>query len=347
MVGVCEGFLAGGGIIYNSILPLAGFAALITIIAIVIAYYIGTFIDNPKVTVWAKTEIVQVFISVLAVIIIIAGMQSFCAIDSGAIKEIVGSKNNIKGNIFDEAESYLVNTTSYGHYAMGVTRYYLSAYAIFIYRYTFSCDVWGLGCLFGGSGTSYSSLANYGGKYGSLNMLFGSTVLYFLTSANMLFILLFTYKGFILFFLPLAIIIRSLPYLRSLGSVLIAICISFFLVYPLVLSVFSVATDNLFYNPIFLKEEKFESKSGLSELFYGSVLGTVGTSVYTNDNVLKEDLFVNGKDDYIEVLKIIATAFVISFVLPSLALAITLASIRYFGRLYGEDVDLSRLSQLV
>lgn len=347
MVGVCEGFLGAGGVMYSAILPLAGSAAVLALITILIAYYIGTTIDNPKVTVWAKTEIVQVILSLFAVVIILAGMHSFCAIDAGAIRELVGSKTTVSGNIFDEAEGYLVNTTAYGHYAMGVTRYYLSAYSIFVYRYNFKCDLGGLGCLFGGSGASWSSLANYGGKYGALNMLFGTTILYFLTSANMLFILLFTYKGFVLFFLPIAIIVRSLPYLRSLGSLLIAVCLSFFLVYPLVLSVFSIASDKLFYSPIVLKEEKFESVSVFSELAFGSVLGVLGTSRYTNDEWLKEDFFVNGKDDYTTVLEIIGVAFVVSFVLPSLALAATIASVRYFGRLYGEDIDLSRLSQLV
>jgi len=261
---------------------------------------------------------------------------------------LFGGNPAVSGNIFDEAENYLVRAANYSHYAMGATRYYLSAYSIFVYRYSFNCTLWGLGCIFGGSGTSYSPLADYGGKFGALNAIFGTTVLYFLTSANMLFILLFTYKGFVLFFLPAAVVIRSLPYLRSLGAALIAVCLSFFIVYPFALSVFSLASDGiLFEHRLPFDEGKFKSVSGWSEFAYGSILGAFGTNEYTNDDELKEKFFPDGKDDFLAVLSIAGKSFVVSFVLPSLALASALATVRYFARFYGEDIDLSRISQLV
>lgn len=347
MAGVCEGFLGAGGLMYTTILPLAAGAAIFAFVVTLIVYYLGLLFSHPKLLTWAKTELVQLFVSLSAVIFILAGMNLFCSLDAGSVRGLFGSDATVSGNIFDEAENYLLRTTDYANYAMSTTRYYLSAYSIFVYRYSFDCTLGGIGCLFGGSGTSYSPLANYGGRFGALNTIFNTTLLYFLTSANMLFILLFAYKGFILFFLPVAVIIRSLPYLRSLGAALMSVCLAFFIVYPLVLSVFSLASDSiLFEERLSLDEGKFESVSGWSDFAYGSILGALGTTAYTNDELLKEKFFPDG-EDFFAVLSIAGKAFVVSFVLPSLALAATLATVRYFARFYGEDIDLSRISQLV
>ena len=127
----------------------------------------------------------------------------------------------------------------------------------------------------------------------------------------------------------------------------------FYIIYPSVLVAFSIATHQFLSSApdpghlAVVKEEKFESVSALSELFFGSVFGALGASRYTNDYMLKEDFFVNGNDDFTGVLGVIGKAFIVSFVFPSLALAITIASIHYFARFYGEDIDLSRLSQMV
>lgn len=356
---VCDSaFLGTSGFLYGTIVPLSALAAFLTITILVIVYFFASFLQNPKLNVWVKTEIVQVFISLSALIIMIGAINSFCSLDANSIRDLMGKQHSPSGTIFDEAENYLVRSANFAHGAINVTRHFLSAYTIFIYRNTFDCDLWGLGCLFGGSGISFSSLAKYNGKFGALNMLFGTTILYFLTAANMLFIFLFVKKGLVLFFLPLAVIVRSLPYMRSLGAVLIAVCISFFMVYPLALSVFSLMSDDLLdtsklsnqINTILNNKPSnyFYSVSGGSEFLYGSVLGAFGTSRYTDDTTLKEDFFPeDGNDDFNGLLEYISKTFVVSFLLPSLALAATIASVRYFARLYGEDVDLSRISQLV
>ena len=356
MAGVCN-FIASTGLMYTTILPLAGMAAIFSLVTILIVYYIANMIDNPKLLTWAKTEIVQVVVSLSAVVIILAGMNLFCSIDAKSFAELVGYKNMSSQDMFNASIEYLNTTANYSHHAMALTRYYLSAYSILVYRSSFSCDIseflGGIGCLFGSSGTGSSPLSNYSGEYGTLSMVFGSTILYFLTSVNMLFILLFTYKGLVLFFLPMAIIVRSLPYLRSFGAVLLAVCLSFYIIYPSVLVAFSIATHTFLESNkdpghlAVVKEEKFESTSARSEFFYGSVLGAFGKSRYTNDDWLKDDFFPGGKDDFTGVLGVIGKAFIVSFVFPSLALAITIASIHYFARFYGEDIDLSRISQMV
>ena len=354
MVAVCAAnFL--GNFINGSVLSLTEGAAIATLIVLAGFYVLSNFLSNAKLNVWVKTEIVQVGVSIASVVLLITMFNMFCAIDVNSLRPLLGQPSAPAANIFDASQTYLQSAVLYSHNTMSVVRYFGSAYTILSYRGEYKCDFW---CLFGFSGITSRPLANFGGKAATMNMLFGTSILYFLTALNMLMILLMTFKGMVLFFLPLAIVIRSLPYMRSFGSLLLAVCLSFFLVYPLLLSFFGFVADgsgllsdsnNMFgkYGP---KAEEATFKEASNEFFYASVFGAFGTNEYTNNDELINYFFSSSdqeKQDFYYVFALLSHSFVAALLLPSLALVGALASVRFFARIYGEEIDLSRLSQMV
>ncbi|MFH1221829.1 MAG: hypothetical protein V1492_01955 [Candidatus Micrarchaeota archaeon] len=359
IVDVCQASFLNG-FLYGPVLQITGTATFFAVIVFVLVYYFATVTNNPKMLAWVKTEVVQVVISIMSIALLFTCINFFCGINVDSVRELVDQPPTGAANIFEEGHNYLINAVSYSHNTVRVVRYFASAYTILSHRNQFHCDLW---CVFGFSGTISSSLANYGGRMGTMNMLFGTTIFYLMSALNSLFIFLFAVRGFIIFFLPAAIIVRSLPYLRPLGSLLIAVCLSFFIVYPLLLSMFSIVSSgaDIFHDPgihkpgdagLFVEyaakeKDKFQEVSGMSEFGYGSVFGALGTSVYTDDTRLVNDFFDNEPRDFFDVLELTARSFVGAFLLPSLALAGAIASVRFFARMYGEEIDLSKLSQMV
>lgn len=354
MVAVCAAnFL--GNFINGSILPLAGGAAIATMIVLAGFYVLSNFLSNAKLNVWVKTELVQVGVSIASVLLLIAMFNMFCAIDVNSLRSLLSQPAAPAANIFDASQTYLQSAIAYSHNTMSVVRYFGGAYTILSYRGQYACDFY---CLFGFSGETSRPLAYFSGKAAAMNMLFGTSILYFLTSLNMFMILLMTFKGMVLFFLPLAIVIRSLPYLRSFGSLLLAVCLSFFLVYPLLLSLFGFVADSSGLlsdsNNMFVKygpaAEESTFKEASNEFVYASVFGALGTNEYTNNDELIKYFFSSSdqeKKDFYNVFALLSRSFVAALLLPTLALVGALASVRFFARIYGEEIDLSRLSQMV
>ena len=64
------------------------YAAMATAGLIGISYAAGNMISNPKLTLWAKTEIVQLVISLAFVSLIILAVTTFCGLDMKEIADI-------------------------------------------------------------------------------------------------------------------------------------------------------------------------------------------------------------------------------------------------------------------
>src|SRR5271157_2196803 len=67
-------------ILNGPILGICAIASAAAIMIIVFGYFIGQIISNPKVSVWAKGEILQILMSVASVILLLFLVDSFCAI---------------------------------------------------------------------------------------------------------------------------------------------------------------------------------------------------------------------------------------------------------------------------
>ncbi len=336
----------------STIFPLAAYAGIITAIIIAVSFMVGQAIRNPKVTVWAKTEVVQLFISFVSLLLLSSLFGFFCSIDMHNIADIFEITYSGPSSMFDAAEDYLVSAARYSHNALTVVRYHLEGYTVLgcmgAFKCAYSMDHTGWGCWFGFSGTQTQPFGGYAALNAALNTIFNSTLMSYLMSLNYLMILLYIYKGFAFFLFPIGIFMRSMPYMRSFGSVLISIAISFSIIYPLFLATFNLMGDSIFNKPDYLPDpslSNFLDEDTYPEHVAG-VGATLGSATYGADFVKDVYYFPNGEKPA-EAIAFGGMAFVVGFFLPSLAMLAAVASVVYLARLYGEEVDLSRIMQMV
>ena len=338
---------------FTTIYSLAAYASVITAAIIGITYMFGNFTKNPKVSVWAKTEVIQLVISVISVIILVFLMNTFCLVNMNAVSELFGFTytGDPTDSIYGGAENYLENSARYSHFTLSITRYHLKGFTVLAYIGMFECDGVGSaaalafpflsGCMYGYSGENVAPFGGYGAINGALTAMFNANLMSYVMALNYLFILRYVYYGFVFFLLPIGIFARSLPYLRGFGSVFIAIAVSFMLIYPLTLAVFDLMGSGLFSAPPGSDLGKYADESVYPETSSGASFSMMFNQDYLKD---KYDLH-ESNIKYLAMYS--AYAFIGGVFLPSVALLGTIASAVYIARLYGEEVDLSRIMQMV
>lgn len=328
----------------NSVLPLVTVASFTTGMVIAVTYMFSQATSNPKLSVWARTEAVQLILSAFSVLMLVMVVDAFCSIKAGEVASLFGlSSDSI--SLYDAAKGYLSDAAFYSQKALRVVRYHLEAYSVMAALSLFECEftvgTLGFGCLFGYSGTSLQPMGAFAAHQAALNVFFNSAIMSQLTAMNFLFILLFVYKGFVLFLLPLGVFLRSMPYLRTFGALLLAVSISFLVIYPFILSVYYIMKPVILEEPsgasAFYDESVFADASGAGQ---SAAAGVVGV-----DHV-RDEYFPSGEKPAMAI-QFAAQAFLAAVFLPTAALLATIASVVYMTRLYGEEIDLSRIVQMV
>lgn len=372
---------ACSGVITNDVLFLCAIASFATAVAVGIGYMVGNLISNPKVTLWAKTEIIQLFFTIAAVVVIIQLISVFCSIDISALSGMTGvSTDNTlpHSNLFDSAEEYLSKTAEYTHTVLRIERYHLKAFDMLQGRSRWECadKIFGVQlCLFGGSGPSFAPYAWTSYYAGAFHVAFQSALFSFLFTMNSWFILQYVNKGFVLFFLPLGILLRSLPFMRSVGALFITVALCFMIVYPTVLSLFYLVSDVFIGDYLWFSTDDSCSDT---EDCQDSSINTNTKGCYSGECVINsneahletliDDPFIAmvepefydmGEDSYIgdfifenkrdlkAALQLSAKGFLAGTFLPTFALLATIASISLVARELGEEIDLSRITQMV
>jgi hypothetical protein len=354
---------AFGTFVTSTLLPIIATAAVTTIAFIAVSFMLGRVLNNPKLTLWAKTEVVQLGVSLGTIFMITFSVNTFCAINLAEIANIFGIPAVGSVNIYDGALAYMKDATLYSHNAVNVVRYHLQAYTIMSFLNAFICDFAtgsiGWGCFFGYGGDNQQPLGGFGAQTAALNVAFNSAIMSHFSALNFLFILLFVYRGFVFLFLPLGLFLRAMPYLRGLGSLFISLALSFLLVYPFMLSIFYLMGDVLVdransYNamPIALShynEQPFpDRENGADQFFAVSTCGEgYVKSCYLNTGGCNCFGSTDIKDNTPGAIAFVAYAFIAAVFFPTIALLATIASVVYVSRLFGEEIDLSRITQLV
>ena len=338
------------GFLTSTIFPLAAYAGIIAATVIAISFMIGQALRNPKITVWAKTEIVQLFMSFISLLLLGTLLGFFCSISMNDIASIFEISYSGPDSMFEAAHDYLFRASTYAHTALTVIRYHLEGYTILAFMGEFECDLAtgpiGWGCWFGYSGASVQPFGGYAALTAALNTAFNSILMAYLMSLNYLMILLYAYKGFAFFLFPIGIFMRSMPYMRSFGSVLMALAISFTIVYPFFLAVFDLMADGL----IVYDSELVDNFGRMSsEDVYPDNSAGVGASLASafSKDYVKDNIYFEHGDEPAKAIAFGGAAFIVAFLFPSVALLGAIASTVYIARLYGEEIDLSRIMQMV
>jgi hypothetical protein len=313
---------------------------------------------------------VQLVISASSVVFILATINAFCAIDVSEIsglfldEEVELASVPDDTNIYEAAENYLYEAAIYSHNALTVVRYHLEAYTTLSMLNAFICDLStgriGWGCLFGYSGDNQQPLGGYGADMAALNIFFNGAITAHFSALNFLFILQFVYKGFAFLFIPLGVFLRAVPYMRSFGGLLIAVAMSFLVVYPFLFSVLylmrSVLLDaNNDFNAMPLSLDTYNEKKFPDQENAGSMIAMSSCGegfvkcVYFSTGDCTGCFFQesDSKENVVGAIAFASYAFVAAVFMPTVVLIGTIASVSYIARLYGEEIDLSRITQLV
>ena len=338
-----ESFLS---ILNGGVLSLSGLAALATGTMIALAYALSEMIQNPKVHLWAKTEAIQVVISAISAILLISVINGLCLINVADIASATsGATTSLSGTLsfFDAAESYITNAAEYTHNVLKIERYYLGAFNMLEARARWYClgasetlGGFSIFCFNNPSGSSYSPYAGFGTTSVAFNVAFNSALLSYLSSLNYLFILKFSLSGLALLLLPLGIFLPLNAFHARIGRTVHSCCNVFFVVYPLMLAIFNFIPNLFDYQGI---PSSYRDEASLS-----AGVGDVLSQMVESDMV---DYFFGSGGKYAAALGIAGRAFIVGVFLPTIAMLAAIASVRYMSKMLGEEIDLSRIVQMV
>ncbi len=338
------------GIFFNDILILCAISALATVGVIAISYMLGQIFSNPKISLWSKTELLQLFFSIVSVFFIILLIESFCSFNISAVSSLTQNPSQETLSIYGAAEKYFLESGQYIHNSLSIQQYHMMAYNMLLLRGRYDCFLGPILCLFGNSMISYSPYAWASASIGILNISLNSTLVAFMSNLSFLFVLEYSTSGFVMLFLPIGIFLRSLPYLRSLGSLFIAIALCFMIVYPLLLSIFYLILGDILNDAEipedmkgFLDMSRVVSKGDTSSAVSASF--DVGSDDYI-DRFLSDDVNLRSMQET-EIFKMAGNSFILGVFIPTLALLGTIVSVSYIGKLLGEEIDLSRIMRMV
>ncbi len=348
----------------GAVYSLSLFAAMITMLLMGIVYALGSLLQNPRLTVWVKTEIFHVFVSIALVFITLflvglvgAGSAGDFSIEAGAITDLASESMqynhpSIGGDdtVYEVSTAYMTNVAFFAHKSVRGVRAVMGAFDEYSKYSKQPCLPGWLFCLMGHNGASMRPLSGAAALYQSGNMLLYMTTASYLTVLAQLMLLDFVKAGVLAIYLPIAIVLRSLPFMRQFGGGLLAIVISLSIIYPALLFV-----EASFWNPWAILPGVDTAQNLENQGDYKEVKNLVSDVEGNSDAIAYGDLyFMYGEyefDDILErmdsVIMMASASFLVSTFLFTFNIIAVTASARSFGRLLGADVDLSRLVQIV
>jgi len=281
----------------------------ITLSAVIAAlgYMLGEATSNPRLLAWAKSEVFDIAASGVILVVALAAIVGLSTLSINEVKAF-GSNTLVAagsgGSLYCDARSYLndLGHTTYANLAN--VRTIIGNDEKEASKNQWKCQAF---CLLGGTGTSISPNSGLYTEIGTLSTFMQGALLSHFAVLFMKYTLEYIYSGAGLFglFLPLGIVLRTVPFLRGIGGALIALVLAMYVLYPFMLVVDSIIIQNV----------------------SGGYLGGIpaGASPYaTNPIVYLEAIF-----------------------LPAINFLVIIALTRTLSGALGDELDVSRLSQMV
>lgn len=352
---------------WGEVYSLALFASAVAAILIGFAYAFGQLLQNPRFNVWAKTEIFQVAVSIVLVFLclfmvgligldpdsemyITAGwINAFASGDPFGISSTYNyvdyEEIQDSDSVFETSEKFLKNMAYFSHRSVRAARAMMGAADEFSKYTRTPCVPSWLMCLMGVNGVNVRPLSGAASLMQSSNLLLYTSTAAYLTVLAQIFFLKFIQSGPLSAYLALAIVLRSLPFMRTFGGGLIAICISLFLLFPMLLFV-----ESAFWDPYnWVGSETWNNVGEFADevemvhraTTYGDLYASWGGGEW---HFSESKSTLNVTED---VVSVTSAAFLSSTFLFTFNIIAVSASAALFARLLGAEVDLSRLAQIV
>ena len=355
---------------FSDTLQICGIAVLAMFAIIALVYIGGEATQSPRMLTWAKSESVQAFASLVIVSILLFAVFSLCSFQVGELQAVLGLSSmpsiyqnapapydNGKDSLYTGAMRYTENLAALALGNVASLRYDLGAYELRTSFNTFLCD--GI-CIFSLSSTSVSY---YGGESMNLaitNNLMGIATISYLSVIFQYFTLVYIYNGLFLTFLPLAIVIRSVPFMRHFGGALIAIFVALYILYPLMLVADAYLAPGLVPQgtQVIMCGRDGMNCQGIGVFSTASQVGAVcrqgvepcngkETERGMEDSWQQSAMSAISPNTLGRAIQFNVLIFLTAVFLPALNFIVIAALGRELSRLLGEEADMSRLGQMI
>ncbi|MBD3398445.1 hypothetical protein GF413_05230 [Candidatus Micrarchaeota archaeon] len=322
----------------------AAVAASSAILAFLYLFYHFFNNDTGKATV--KLEIFELFTTIFIIIIVIALMNSSCAVPMGSL---ISPEETADMNLFDAA-AYVLDDFSDSLVIVSTILHTLYIPMDFITTTTLSQHPLGMG-------TSLQPTAGFGAVLRPIfvNGLQSLTVAFIVVRAQLI-ILDFLSFAMIKYYLPIGILMRSFSPTRRIGGTLIGLVVGLVLVYPylIVLNGYMIFPMHPFQLDYYTSSmdslvssawdwealTEFQSQSlslsgGVLTLFtfFEIVIGGIVGTVFGLYLAL--------------MMRTVAVGFLIGLFFPALNMLILVTVVRYLTKTFGEEIDISNLSRMI
>ncbi len=314
---------------YDAVVNVSVFVSTALTLLIALGYMIGQSISNPRLIAWSKEEVVQLLISFLFLSLSLMMIKAMCSVDYCSFYAFfTGSSPGGSGSIYDGAVDYLSDIASYAHNVTVEARYFIGKAEIAQSYSKWKCPL--PLCIFSGGGTGENDVSYAGAGYfiGIFTMVMQSGLFAFFSAMLNLQFITSLSSGFFLMLFPFAVFFRTMPFMRRVGAVIMAIAFSFFVVYPFLLSVFGLAFPTP-YHPM-PDESSLEPSGG----FWSWLSGSCDIANLDVDAILT--LFSD-----------IGRMMFHCVFLPNLALVASIGSAAYIASVLGEEIDLAHLFRMM
>lgn len=364
---------------FSWVMELSAIGCLATAILIALMYMVGEFLQNARFITWAKTEAVQVFVSLAIVSVLLFILSMYCNIQIGEFENMFSVHpaiyaNHGTDNLFSSADRFIENLQRASIENIATLRYNLGVYEIRTSFTKYECDA---SCLFSMTSLNIAWFSGDSLLLAVTNNLLSTATISYLAAAFQYFTLQYIYGGLFIMFLPLAIVVRSIPFMRQLGGALIAIFVGLYLLYPLMIAAdafiapgmakavgtvtfYDRTNDGYLCNPgnsatlpfgVFALEggpSYIACQDPGSDFTEEEIRG--GGIIFTTVDHLEDLLPTQGTTPSIKLsdaVKVNVLIFLTSVFLPALNFVVIAVFVREISRFLGEEADISRLGQMV
>jgi len=344
-----------GGAAFNDVLLLCGMAGVGMAALLAIVYMAGEAMQNARMLTWAKSEVWELFFSLFVAAIILFSLAAFCNMQVGEAGTLSSSlpriyQGNEGKNLYDGSLMYLENLAGFGLRNIAQLRSNLGAYEIRTSFQRYNCDAL---CFI--TMTSYTE-ATYSGESIDLavtNNLLGVATVSYLSALFQYFTLQYIVSGLFVAFLPLAIVLRSIPFMRNFGGALVGIIIALYVMYPL------AQISSAIVAPYLAKG------LGSATIYNFDESGCAGVDVFVEpsghnaiscDAPMYSERDIGGRGIFEDLpeatpiqdsIKINALMFLAAVFLPALYFIVLAALARDISGVLGDEADVSRLGQMI
>ncbi|RLG19661.1 hypothetical protein DRN67_02150 [Candidatus Micrarchaeota archaeon] len=296
-------------------------------------YMLGRLIRSPTLDAWIKIELYQVILTILFVSGASFVLSTACAVDLSFFQyylnlvdysdpqSILPSNFEFSVDLFEASSIYLDSlqqkvygsATEPGYYQL--VKSVLMKWEVQVTRSEFKCP---LACLIMPNGWSIDPGAGFYARMGAGYLALQTLVISTLSISSLRYMLEYASNGALLYIFPIGALFRSIPYMRGFGGALLALAVVLYLGLPFI----------LFVNAL---------------LAYGIMVQLDPAML-----AMPADCLVDGKGDCTAPMaRMAATAAFTTVFMPALDFIFLVAFGRELSRIFGSELDLSRISQLV